>query len=141
MKLGKGTGRAMTMPGGIAVGTGISLCVTMALSLVVAWLVERGILRQENVGYGVMGVLLLSSAWGSAVAKSKVERKKNVVCLAAGGCYFLSLLAITASIFGGQYSAVGVTGLLILGGSGVAALMGSRVRRRGKVGGYTYSNR
>ena len=139
MKHGRGTGRAMSVPGGIAAGTGVSLCATMVLSLVVAWLVERGILRQENVGYGVMGVLLLASMWGSAVAKGKVERKKNVVCMATGCCYFLCLLGMTAAVFGGQYSAVGVTGLLILGGSVVVALMGSGVRRRGKWRRHTYS--
>ena len=37
------------------------------------------------------------------------------MCLAAGGGYYLCLLAITALFFGGQYQGVGVTALMVLG--------------------------
>ena len=45
------------------------------------------------------------------------------MCLLTGVCYYLALLAMTALFFGGQYSALGVTALAVLAGSGGAALL------------------
>lgn len=128
----KATGHAVSMPVGIAWGTGTALALTMVLSVLEAWMIHREVLRQQSIGYGVMGILLVSVVIGSAVAKRKIKRRLAAAALLTGLCYYFCLLSITALFFGGQYSGMGVTGLLILGGSGAAAAMGKTGIRRGK---------
>lgn len=128
----KVTGRAMSMPAGLAVGAAASLAVTLLLAAVLAKLVETERLAQENIGYGVMVLLLAASFIGALVSFSRVKRQRMLVCCVSGLIYFAMLMSITALFFGGQYSAVGVTALLVLGGSGTAALLGLREGRGGK---------
>ena len=130
----KVTGRASTMPGGIGLGAAAAIGITVILAAVIAWLVELGRLKQENIGYGVMLLLLTASYAGAALASAKVKRRKGLVCLLTGVGYFALLLAVTTLFFGGQYSAVGVTALLILAGSGCAALTPALGGKRGRKG-------
>ena len=108
------------------------MAVTCILSFLVAWLVESDVIRQDRIGYGSMGILLLAALMGTTVAKGKVKVRLAAVALATGLCYFLCLLALTALVFGGQYTGLGVTGLMIFGASGAAALVGIRGGRGGK---------
>lgn len=126
------TGHAVSMPVGIAWGTGTAVALTTVQSVLVAWMIHRGLLQQQSVGYGAMGILLVSAVIGAAVAKGKIKRRLVMAALLTGLCYYFCLLSMTALFFGGQYSGMGVTGLLILGGSGTAALMGKSGNRRGK---------
>lgn len=128
----KAAGRAMSMPAGLAWGTGLSLMITIVGAAVLAWMVDRELMAWEQVGYGVMLVLLAASSAGAAGAAGKIKRQRLAVCLGTGALYWLSLMAITALFFGGQYEAVGVTGLLILAGSGCVLLLGCREKRGGK---------
>ena len=79
----------------------------------------------ENViGYSAMIILMLSSISGTYVAQAVVKRRRQIVCAAASSAYFLSLLAINALFFGGQYQGIGATALVIAAGAGVMILMG-----------------
>lgn len=129
---GKVTGKAMSMPGGLAVGAGVSLGVTLLMAAVLAKLVDAERMAWENIGYGIMVLLLAASFAGAMVSFGKIKRQRMLVCGLSGVIYFAMLLAITALFFGGQYSAVGVTALLVLAGSGTAALLGLRQGRGGK---------
>ena len=51
------------------------------------------------------------------------------VCLLAGGIYWLTLLAITALFFGGQYHGIAATGATILAGCGTICLLGIRSKK------------
>ena len=119
----KNDGRAMTLPGGLAVGTAVSMAMTLALSLLLAKLLHNGVLRQNQTGYGVMALLLTASFLGAATAQGKVKHLRGMVCLLEGLLYFLMLLCVTALFFGGQYSGMGVSALVVLAGSGTAALL------------------
>ena len=127
----KGRGSS-AMAAGIAWGTGMAMGVTCILSLLVAWMAESGVIGQDKIGYGSMAVLLTAALMGSMVAKGKVQSRRAAVSLVTGLCYFLCLLAVTAMCFGGQYTGIGVTGLLISGASGAAALVGIKGGRGGK---------
>ncbi len=118
------TVRASSMPAGLAVGGCVSLGTTLLLAAGLAKLVDMEILAWENIGYGIMLLLLLSSFLGAMTAFARIKRQRLLVCLVSGGIYLALLLSITALFFGGQYEAVGVTALLVLGGSGAAALLG-----------------
>lgn len=133
MKKRNGT---LSMPGGLAWGGGMSLGVTLLGAGALTWLVDREILPMEKIGYGILVLLLLASNLGAVTALGKLHRRRLLVCLASGGVYFGLLLSITALFFGGQYSGVGTTALLVLAGSATAALLGpgqGRGGRRGKI--------
>lgn len=130
----KMTGRTMSVPAGLAFGAAVSIGLTVIAAVILAELVDTGKLLWENIGYGVMGVLLLASFTGAAASYSKIKRQRLVVCVMSGMVYFALLLSATALFFGGQYEAIGVTALLIFGGSVCAGLLGLNQGRGGKSG-------
>lgn len=128
----KHTGRAMSLPAGLAVGAAGSLAMTIILTAVLAKLVEAETMPVENIGYGIMALLVISSFAGAMIAFGRIKRQRLMVCGVSGVIYFAVLMSITALFFGGQYSAVGVTALMVLAGSAVAALLGLRQGRGAK---------
>ena len=117
------TAKAMTIPAGLVLGVATALAVTGIGAGVGAWAVLRGMISEKVIGYLVMAILLLSSAAGAAVAAGTIQRLRGQMCLAAGGGYLLSLLAVTAVFFGGQYRGMGVTALMVLCGSVLVILL------------------
>ena len=126
------TGRTMSMPGGLAMGGICSLLITIGCAAALAWLVAEERMAEGSIGYGVMVLLLLASFAGAIVAWSRIKRQRMLVCMLSGAVYFATLLSITALFFGGQYSAVGVTALLVFCGSMLAAMLGLRQGSKGK---------
>lgn len=122
----KPTGRAATIPIGLLTGGIAALVSTFVLTAVLAKLMEGEILPEENIGYGVMIMLLVSAFLGSATACKRVKRQFLMTAALSGLCYTALLLSITALFFGGQYSGLGVTVLLVCCGSLLAAMVFSR---------------
>lgn len=127
--------RTYTLPLGAILGGGYAFGWTLLSAGILAWLIRDGYLREEAVGYGSMGILLIGSILGAAVGYRKVQRRRMLTCICSGGAYLMMLLAITALFFGGQYTGMGVTALLILGGSATAAFLGMEKGRRRSSGG------
>lgn len=119
----KVTGRASTLPGGLALGAGASMVMTLVLSVVTAKLIDTGAMAESSVGYAAMVILLLSAGAGAVVSVGRIKRRKLLVCLVSGGIYYLLLLTVTAVFFGGQYTGMGVTALTVTGGSGAMGLL------------------
>ena len=133
----KPTGTTMSMPAGLAIGGIFSLIITLIMSAIVAKLIEGEVIAQRNVGYFVIGILLISTIVGALISFGRIKRRRMIVCLISGLIYYCILLSITALCFGGQYQGVAVTGLVILCGSCSAGLMGLRdknMSRREKLG-------
>lgn len=122
----KPTGRAASMPAGLVFGAVVSLGITLVCAAVLAKLVDMERLAWENIGYGIMVLLLLASFSGAMAAFAKIKRQRMLVCAVSGVVYFGILLSITALFFGGQYDSVGVTAALVLAGSIAAGLLGLR---------------
>ena len=125
----KPTGRAVSVPVGLGWGLLTSAVITMSGCLLAAYLINREILSWNHSGYGVMVILLLSAWAGAAVTAGKIKRRRAVMCLGAGIGYFLMLIAMAALFFGGHYSGVGETGLMIFCGSMLGVLTGIREKR------------
>ena len=123
------TGRATSLPAGLAIGAACSLAATLILTTILAKLVESETLPVEKIGYGIMALLMVSSFAGAMIAFGRIKRQRMLVCIVSGVIYFAMLMSVTALFFGGQYSAVGTTALLVLAGSGTAALLGLRQGR------------
>lgn len=128
----KATGKAISMPAGLAIGGTVSMAVTLIAAAVLARLLDTERLAWESVGYGIEFTLVLASFCGAMTAFWKVKRQRLVVCIVSGVLYFGMLLGVTALFFGGQYEAVLLTGGLILAGSGGAALLGLRGEGKGR---------
>lgn len=128
----KATGRASSMPGGLAIGALVSMGITLVMASAIAWLVDKGKLPLTGIGYGAMVTLFLGAAAGALVASGKIKRMRMQVCLLAGLIYFLLLLSMTALFFGGQYHGIGVTAAVVAGGAVTAILPGLRQSRGGK---------
>lgn len=128
----KPTGRASSMPTGLLFGAMVSLGITLLAAALIAKLVSAEYIEESGIGYGIMAALLGASFAGALLASGKIKRQRLLVCALSGLLYFLILLGITALFFGGQYEAVGVTGILVMGGALLAALTGGGASRGGK---------
>lgn len=124
-------GKAMSLPAGIAIGGGAALVVTLFLAAGLTQLVLSERIDEGSIGYWASGALPACSALGALIAVGVIKRKRMQVCLLTGALYFITLLAINVLFFGGQFSGVGVTVLLILLGTGAVGLLGARGERRG----------
>lgn len=120
------TGRAASVPAGLAIGALVSVAVTVLISAIGAYLVINEMLPQEQIGYCSIFALLASSILGAITAANRVKHRNLVVSLLSGLAYFVILLSVTALFFGGQYEGVGVTFIVILLGTAAAALITSR---------------
>ena len=128
---GKYSGRAMSITGGATFGAGCALLWTLAGSALLAWLIHTQKLAEERVGYGSMVILLSASVMGSLVSYGKTKRQRLVTCLSSAGIYLMMLLGMTAFFWGGQYTGIGVTALLVIAGSGASVLVSMERERRG----------
>ena len=130
----KATGRTSSVPAGLALGAGVSAVVTGLMTAALAGLLNQETIPWETVGYGILIMVMLSAYLGALTAWSKIRRQRLMICMMSGLVYFGMLLSVTALFFGGQYQAVGVTALLVAGGSGCAAVTGTgKGRRRQRV--------
>ena len=111
------TGRATSMPKGLLFGALGGVSVTIITTGVLAKLIDMETVSWEQVGYGVMVILLLSSASGAVISSHRIKHRILLVCTLSGAIYFVILMSVTALFFGGQYEAVGVTCALIASGS------------------------
>ncbi len=128
----KPTGRASAIPAGLAFGGAVSGAITILGALLTAKLMDAQVLQWHQSGYAVLLILLISAWAGAVMAAGKIKRQRFVVCLGAGCVYFLMLMITTALFFGGQYSGVGETGLLILCGCVLGIFTGFQGKSRRK---------
>lgn len=126
----KGNGKALSLPAGIGIGTAAALVWTLMASAVLAKLMDLERLPEDAVGYGAVVILLIGGFLGAAAAYRKVKGKRLQVSLLTAAAYYLSLLSMTALFFGGQYTGMGVTALVVISGSLAAVLLGLQTNGR-----------
>lgn len=119
----KNNGKAKTMLAGLMEGLAINLITTLTGAVILAKLIDSEVVDWNNVGYGVIPILVLSSFWGSMVSYAKIKRKKLQVFMLSALWYWLTLLAITVIFFDGNFHAIGITLLLIFAGCGSGYLL------------------
>lgn len=120
----KPTGTASTIPAGLASGTLAAVAMTLAGAAVTAKLIDAEVLGWDASGYAVLLILLMASWLGAMVTAGKIKRQRLAMCLSSGLVYFGVLMLMTALFFGGRYSGVGETGLLIFCGSMLGVFTG-----------------
>lgn len=128
----KASGKALSIPMGVMWGTTAATVVTLIGAGLISKLIDKEWMIWEHMGYAVM-ILLLAASWiGSNISHRKTKRRRVFVCVITGLVYLIVLMAVTALFFGGQYSGVGETVLLVLCGCMLAALWDDPHRISGK---------
>lgn len=129
----KQTGKACSVPGGLAASGIVSMAVTMGTSIVIAHFLNCEKITWEQAGYWIMGMLFAASFLGGKTAIMAMKHQRILVSFMAGLLYWGILLCITALFFRGDFSAVWVTAGIILAGCGSAALItGSKGKKNRK---------
>lgn len=126
----KPTGRSTSLPNGVAQGAVAAMALTLGGSAIIAKAVEMEMIEEKKIGYAIMVLLILVSWISGELAYKKVKTHKLLVCMASGFTYLSLLTLITAIFFGGQYTAMWETTLLVLCGSILAYLRTDKKKRR-----------
>lgn len=129
---GKRRGSAMKTQSALMFSTVSAVVLTVTLASVTAVLIENEVIQANGAGYCVMGILVTVSMAAGLLAAELVKNKHIQVCMAAGICYFMSLIAMTALFFGGQYTGTLTTFLMIVVGSLLSALIEMRKNGQGR---------
>lgn len=119
----KRTGKANSIPGGLAIAAFVSMILTFVLSAAIAFSINIEKITWIQAGYWIMVMLFLSSFVGGKCAFASVKRQRIAISIMSGVLYWGLLLCITALFFGGNFSAVWQTAGIIGAGSGTAALI------------------
>ncbi len=123
-----------------AVSAGISLLVSFAGCLLMAWMVESQKMDIETVRYGIMAVTALSSVLGSIIARNSFGQKALIICGVTSLMYYLVLLGLGALFFEGGMQGYLETLLLILGTGLAVAFMGLNGKQKKHAVKYRTSN-
>ena len=128
----KMTGRASSIPNGLAVGALSGLVISIFASVTAAYLISAEILAQDKIGYCAMVVLMLASFVGAMVADRRIKKMPIQMAAISGLLLYLILLSMTALFFGGQYEGMGVTLLIVMIGSGAGGILSTCIPKRRK---------
>lgn len=120
-------GAAMTIPAGLGISLLVSMIITLAGAAAASHLIASEKIGEGSIGFAAMVILAIAAIMGAWCAISLVKRLRLQVCMMAGGCYYLTLLAMTALLFGGQYQGMGVTAIVILAGCAVVAFFPTKM--------------
>lgn len=101
------------------------ICATVVTHMILSEMIEEGSL---NVMVGI--ILSIASIVGAVVSSSLLKEKYLPVCMGTGACYLLTLLAMTALVFEGQYQSVGIGTVIILLSCGLTAIIQTKLRKK-----------
>lgn len=132
------SGRAPSLGKSVAAGVLLGAAWTLLCAIVLAKLIDSGVLPMEKVGYGSMAAVLSAVFAGASLAGRKAGHMVIQAAAISGAAYFLCLLLVNAMFFGGSYSGIAVTFVLIALATGLAILAagkgsGRRHRKRYKI--------
>ena len=115
------TQKGLSFPRAAALGYAVALLLTVLLSAGAALLLAGEQVGENRMGELTLGVLLLASAAGTAIAGAGEQRLP--VGLTVGCLFLLTLLLMGAVFFGGKYDGVWAKAGVILAGTGGAVLL------------------
>lgn len=111
-----------SVPGSIALGTAISMGVSLLGAGLAGYLLNRQTMGEGSIPAAALVITALASALGSWLAAARAKRMRVQVCLLTGLVYFLILLSMTALFFDGRYQGLAVGAGVILAGSAMPCL-------------------
>ena len=107
------TGRAPSLGKSVAAGVLLGTAWTVLCAVILAKLIDSGVMPMEKVGYGSMAAVLSAVFAGASLAGRKAGHMVVQAAAISGVAYFLCLLLVNALFFGGSYTGMAVTFVLI----------------------------
>ena len=134
----KQTGQAPSTVRAIGYGTALATIWTLVCAMILAKLIDGEVLAMEKVGYGSMATQLSAVFVGATAAYRRGGHMGMSCGQAVGLSYYLLLLLVNALFFGGHFTGMGITLMLVALASGGAVLAagrgsGRKPRRRYKI--------
>lgn len=127
------TGRSPSLGKSVASGVLLGAAWTLTCAAILAKLIDSGVMPMDKVGYGSMAAVLSAVFVGASLAGRKAGHMVIQAAAISGAAYFLCLLLVNALFFGGSYSGMAVTFVLIALATGAAVLAAGKGRgRRGR---------
>ena len=123
------------------IGGALGVLFSILCALLLTWLISSERLGQGGVDTGSLVILLVGSAAASVVSTLLFREKRLLVCVLSAVCFALIMLAMTAVFFGGQYSGLLPSGLVILAGSGCVCILGAVPQKKHNHGRRKVKNR
>jgi len=131
-------GKAVSVPKGLGISLIVNAVITILLSIFISVMISQERITWEASGYWIMIMLLLSSFLGAKAAIISIKTQTLLTAFMSGILYWGALLCSTGLFFGGNYSSVFETAILIAAGSLTAAMINiptrgskTRIQRRG----------
>ena len=109
-----------------------SLLTTLILCGICAAAVTYGFVKEDDLGYCTVVVLLTASITGGIVITKHVKEKKWVYSLLASSVYAVELVLMTMALFGGEFSGVIVTLFVVFSGALIPVILEKRTRKERK---------
>lgn len=117
---------------GMLFGTLAGMGILMIGSIVIALLINEGLMNHKTLAYAVMPVVMIGTFVGCLIASMLIKNQILLITLSVGGMMMLFMLAMTVIFFEGHFNGVPVTIALIIGSSLAAALVATRILNRSK---------
>lgn len=111
------------LPGAIGMGFALSTAWTLLCVLITAIMMQKETVREENLGYFAVGILVAGGAIAAGVAGKCLGSRYLLAGLGAVGTYYAGLLGLNAVFFDGSYNGLGATALAVLGGALASVLL------------------
>lgn len=132
------SGRSPSLGKSVAAGVLLGTVWTLLCAVVLAKLIDSGVMPMEKVGYGSMAAVLSAVFAGASLAGRKAGHMVVQAAVISGAAYFLCLILVNAMFFGGSYSGMWVTLILVALATALAVLpagkgSGRRGRKRYKI--------
>jgi putative membrane protein (TIGR04086 family) len=116
-------GRAPSLWKSVLSGLMLGAGWTLLCAMIIAELVNREVLAMKDIGYGSMAAILVGVFAGASLAGRQAGHMVIPAAALSGVAYFVCLLLVNVLFFGGCYTGVGVTLVLVLLASGAAVLI------------------
>ena len=120
----RGKGKIPVIPAAVGIGLGAAWILTILGAVVMTFALAGETISIDSMGFGIVVILFVSTFAASMVATWYAKGKKMQISLITAGVYFLTLLAMNAIFFGGEYRGVGVYLLVVILSGAVAAFVG-----------------
>lgn len=122
------TGRSPSLVKSVAAGVALGTVWTILCAAIIAKLVDSEVLPMENVGYGSMAAVLSAVFMGASLAGKRAGHLVAQASAISGVAYFACLLLVNALFFGGSYTGLGVTAILVAAATMLALLAAGKGR-------------
>ena len=118
--------------GAAVIGLLSSLVALLTGCVISAWLIHKGTVDMDRLGYLVLGLIFLTGIVGGTATLMSAKTKILIVGCVVGALVFLVLLSAGILFFEGKTTGVGQTVLLLMGVIVSTILVGTHRSRKPK---------